>query len=73
METLSNSPRASITVTVTPPPIKLSGDLDVDRHGRLLVLVDPLDKDCQGQGGDDDASVDGSDSHSDTRHDSQDG
>jgi len=57
---------ALVSVTITPAKatIDLRGTLELGGHGRLLVLVDPLDKACQDQDDDDDG-------HPDNDHDDE--
>ncbi|MEQ1620843.1 MAG: carboxypeptidase regulatory-like domain-containing protein [Methylococcales bacterium] len=43
---------------VLEPPIRINADLKAGKHGRLLVLIDPLDEQCQKEKEDHDDSSD---------------
>ncbi|MFZ2452060.1 MAG: carboxypeptidase regulatory-like domain-containing protein [Methylovulum miyakonense] len=59
----------SITITPAKATIDLQGTLELGEHGRLLVLVDPLDKECKHDDDDDDDDDDG---HHDSGHEEDD-
>lgn len=46
-EALCDSAVVTVTITAPTPVINLHGTLEVEAHGRLLVLVDPLDEVCR--------------------------
>lgn len=66
-EALCDSAVVAVTIVAPTPVINLDGTLDVEAHGRLLVLVDPLDEACRQ--GDENTAHDSDDEGDDQKED----